>query len=211
MNGIENYIGFVIAGLVLNITPGADTIYIIARSVAQGRKAGIYSVLGICTGALCHTLFAAFGLSMILMKSAMIFNIIKILGVAYLIYLGIKMITDKSGLFENEKTRFENADLFKIYRQGFLTNLLNPKVAIFFLSLLPQFIKPEYVNGPVPFIILGLTFITTGTIWCLLLAYSASSMTKVLRKNDKIGKMMQKISGTIFIGLGLQLLFKKNN
>ena len=211
MNGIENYIGFVIAGLILNLTPGADTIYIITRSVAQGRKAGIYSVLGIGTGAICHTLFAAFGLSLILMKSVLIFSIIKYLGVAYLIYLGIKMILDKSSIFENESMKFENVDLIKIYRQGFLTNLLNPKVAIFFLSLMPQFIKPEYVNGPIPFVILGLTFITTGTIWCLFLAYSASFMTKILRKNNKIGRIMQKLSGGIFIALGLQLLLKRSN
>jgi RhtB (resistance to homoserine/threonine) family protein len=211
MNGIENYIGFVIAGLILNLTPGADTIYIITRSVAQGRKAGIYSVLGIGTGALCHTLFAAFGLSIILMKSVLIFSIIKYLGVAYLIYIGIKMILDKSSIFENESMKFENVDLIKIYRQGFLTNLLNPKVAIFFLSLMPQFIKPAYVNGPIPFLILGLTFITTGTIWCLFLAYSASSMTKILRENNKIGLIMQKISGGIFIALGLQLLLKRSN
>ncbi len=88
--------------------------------------------------------------------------------------------------------------------------MLNPKVAIFFMYLMPQFIKPEYVNGPVPFLILGLTFITTGTIWCLFLVYSASSMTKVLRNNDQIGKIMQKISGGIFILLGLQLLLKRN-
>ncbi len=211
MSGIENYIGFLIAGVILNLTPGADTIYIITRSVAQGRKAGIYSVLGIGTGALCHTFFAAIGLSMVLMKSAMIFNIVKYVGVAYLIYLGIRMILDKTPLFENDKYKFEKPDLIKIYRQGFLTNFLNPKVAIFFLSLMPQFIKPDYVNGPVPFLILGLTFITTGTIWCLFLAYSASSMTMILRKNDRIGKIMQKINGWIFITLGLHILLNRNN
>lgn len=211
MNGIENYIGFIAAGIILNLTPGADTIYIITRSIAQGRKAGIYSVLGIGTGALFHTAFAAFGLSLILMKSAVIFAVVKYLGVAYLIYLGIKMILDKTNMFENGNAKYENPDLLKIYRQGFLTNLLNPKVAIFFLSLMPQFINTEYVNGPVPFLILGLTFISTGTIWCLFLAYSASSMTRILRKNDKIGKIMQNISGGIFIALGLRLLLEKNN
>ncbi len=211
MNGIENYIGFIIAGIILNLTPGADTIYIITRSVAQGRKAGIYSILGIGTGALCHTFFAAFGLSMILMKSTVFFNVIKYAGVTYLVYVGVRMIFDKFPMFENEKYKFESPDLIKIYRQGFLTNLLNPKVAIFFLSLMPQFIKPEYVNGPIPFLILGLTFITTGTIWCLFLAYSAAFMTKILRNNDSIGKIMQKISGGIFIALGLQILLRKNN
>ncbi len=211
MNGIENYFGFLLAGIILNITPGADTIYIITRSVAQGRKAGIYSVLGIGTGALCHTLFAAFGLSVILMQSALLFQIVKYAGAAYLIFLGIKIIRDKSNLFANPKFQQENVNPVKIYKQGFLTNLLNPKVAIFYLSLMPQFIKPAYVNGPLPFLILGFTFITTGTIWCVFLAYSSSFMTKTLRENARLSKIMQKISGFIFVTLGLQLLFNKIN
>ena len=210
MSGIENYLGFILAGIIMNLTPGADSIYIITRSIAQGKKVGIYSVLGIGSGAIIHIILAAFGLSVILAKSILLFNIIKWTGAAYLIYLGIRMLIDKSKLFDNEKTEFEKADLWKIYHQGFLTNLLNPKIAIFFLSLLPQFIKPEYVNSSIPFLILGGTFLFTGTIWCLFLAYSASFMTDTLRKNDKIGKIMKKVSGYIFIGLGLQILLKKN-
>jgi RhtB (resistance to homoserine/threonine) family protein len=211
MNGIDNYPGFLLAGIILNLTPGADTIFIITRSVSQGRKAGIYSALGIGTGTIVHTAFAAFGLSILLMKSAMLFNIVKYLGVAYLFYLGFKMITDRSKLIENEKSVYEKIDILKIYRQGFFTNLLNPKVAFFFLSFLPQFINPAHASGPVPFLILGGTFITTGTIWCLFLASTASFVTETLRKNDKVGFIMQKLSGIVFIGLGLQLLFKRNN
>lgn len=210
MSGIENYLGFLFAGIIMNLTPGADSIYIITRSIAQGKKAGIYSVLGIGSGAIVHILLAAFGLSVILAKSILLFNMVKWTGTAYLIYLGIKMLLDKSDLFGKEKTEFDKVDFRKIYRQGFLTNLLNPKIAIFFLSLLPQFIKSEYVNSPIPFLILGCTFLLTGTIWCLFLAYSASFMTRTLRKNDLIGKLMKKVSGYVFIGLGLQLLFKRN-
>ena len=209
MYGIENYLGFIIAGILLNLTPGADTMYILTRSITQGRKAGIYSVLGITTGGLIHTTLAAFGLSIILAKSAFAFNTIKYIGVAYLVYLGIKMIIDKNNLFDNKTQKIETTDLFKIYRQGLLTNVLNPKMALFFLSLLPQFINPHYANGPIPFLILGLTFMTTGTIWCLILAYSASLITKTLRNNDRIGKIMQKISGFIFIGLGIKILTDK--
>lgn len=194
----------------MNLTPGADSIYIVTRSIAQGKKAGIYSALGIGSGAIIHVILAAFGLSVLLAKSILLFNIVKWAGAAYLIYLGIKMLIDKSNLFGNEKTEFEKDDLWKIYRQGFLTNVLNPKVAIFFLSLLPQFIKPEYANSSIPFLILGGTFLFTGTIWCLFLAYSASFMTGTLRKNDRIEKIMKKVSGYVFIGLGLQLLIKKN-
>ncbi len=210
MDGIENYLGFLLAGIIMNLTPGADSIYIITRSIAQGKKAGIYSVLGIGSGAIIHIILAAFGLSVLLAKSIVFFNIVKWTGAAYLIYLGIKMLIDKSHLFDNEKTEFEKTNLWKIYRQGFWTNVLNPKVALFFLSLLPQFIKPEYANNAVPFLILGGTFLFTGTIWCLFLALSASFMTNTLRKNNSIGKIMKKVSGYIFIGLGLQLLIKKN-
>ena len=210
MHGIENYLGFLLAGIVMNLTPGADSIYIITRSVTQGKKAGIYSVLGIGSGAIVHIILAAFGLSTLLAKSILLFNIVKWVGAAYLIYLGIKTFLDKSNLFDTEKTELDKVDLGKIYRQGFLTNVLNPKVAIFFLSLLPQFIKPEFASNIIPFLILGGTFLFTGTLWCLFLAYSASFMTNALRKNSKLAQVMKKLSGYVFIGLGLQLLVKKN-
>lgn len=210
MCGIDNYIGFIIAGILLNLTPGADTIYIITRSIAQGKNAGVVSVFGISTGLIFHTLLAAFGLSIILMASTKIFMAIQYLGAGYLIYLGMKMILDKSSIFENQDVAFERTDLLKIYRQGVITNVLNPKVALFFLSFLPQFICPDQASGPFPFLLLGGTFLTTGTIWCLFLAYSSSFMTKALRDNEKIGRFMQKLSGTIFIGFGLRLAFKRN-
>lgn len=209
MYGIENYMGFVIAGILLNLTPGADTMYILTRSISQGRRAGIYSVLGIGTGCLIHTLLAAFGLSIILAKSALAFNMVKYLGVAYLVYLGIKMIIEKNNLFDSQHQQLGTTDLFKIYRQGLLTNVLNPKVALFFLSLLPQFINPHYANGALPFLILGATFFATGTTWCLILAYSASFISKTLRENDKIGKILQKLSGFVFIGLGIKILTER--
>ncbi len=210
MNGIDNFLGFLFAGIVMNLTPGADSIYIITRSIAQGKKAGIYSVLGIGSGAVIHVLLSAFGLSIVLAKSILLFNIVKWTGAAYLIYLGVRMYLDKSNLFNNKKTKFEKVDLWKIYRQGFFTNMLNPKVALFFLSLLPQFIKPNYVNNTIPFLILGGTFLGTGITWCLFLAYSASFMTNTLRSNYKAAVIMKKLTGFIFIRLGLQLLFKNN-
>lgn len=209
MNGIENYLGFVVAGILLNITPGVDTIYILTRSISQGKKAGILSVLGIGTGALVHISFAAFGLSVILTTSAIVFSIIKYVGAAYLIYIGITTLISKSGNFELNSEKPKTVSFFKIYRQGFLTNLLNPKVALFFLSFLPQFVNPEYANGPIPFLILGFTFFTTGTIWCFFLAFSASFMTKTFRKNEKASRWLQKTCGSIFILLGLKLAFQK--
>lgn len=209
MAGIENYLGFLIAGILLNITPGSDSIYIITRSIAQGRKAGVYSVLGIGSGALAHILFAAFGLSALLSKSAVVFNAIKWAGALYLIYLGISACFNRNNQF-SETTDIQKISHSKIYRQGFYTNLLNPKVGLFFLSLLPQFIKPAYVENFLPFIILGGTFLFTGTAWCLFLVFSAAAVSKTLRKNNKVGHYLQKISGAVFIGLGLHILVKKS-
>jgi RhtB (resistance to homoserine/threonine) family protein len=209
MYGIQNYAAFIVAGILLNITPGSDTIYILTRSIGQGKKAGVYSVLGISTGGLVHTFFAAFGLSVILSTSAELFAFVKYIGAAYLIYLGLKMIIDKSELFRREMAQHQKMSMKKIYKQGILTNVLNPKVALFFLSFIPQFIEPGHANGPLPFIILGLTFMTTGTMWCLFLSWAASYMTKMLRNNRKIGIILQKVSGSIFILLGLHLVFEK--
>jgi RhtB (resistance to homoserine/threonine) family protein len=209
MYGIENYTGFILTAVLLNLTPGADTIYILTRSISQGQRPGVYSVLGIMSGVLVHTVLAAFGLSLILAKSTVVFHVVKYAGVAYLMYLGAKMILDKNKLFDGKAQQPENANLFQIYRQGLITNVLNPKVALFFISFLPQFINTNNANGSIPFLILGVTFMITGTIWCLILVYAASLMTKTLRVNEKIGGMMQKICGLVFVGLGIKLLTDK--
>jgi RhtB (resistance to homoserine/threonine) family protein len=209
MFGIENYLVFIVSGIILNITPGNDTIYILSRSIAQGRKAGVISVLGIGTGALAHTIMASLGLSVILSKSILLFDVIKYIGVIYLVYIGIKTIISKNNPFNNQTNIESSIDYKQIYKQGFLTNLFNPKVALFFLSFLPQFINPNINNTPIPFLILGVTFLITGTIWCLFLAYASSSLSKILRENDKFSTITHKLCGMIFIGLGLKLAFEK--
>jgi len=209
MYGIENYYAFVITAIILNITPGADTVYILTRSISQGQKAGIVSVLGIVSGAFIHVILAVFGLSIILAKSIVAFTIVKWIGALYLIYMGIQMLRSTSSLDFNKPLKASKTSVLKIYRQGLFTNLLNPKVALFFLSLLPQFVEPSHINDSLPYLILGFTFITTGTIWCLFLAISSSKMSEILRAKPTISKWMSKISGSIFLGLGLQLLFSK--
>lgn len=206
MYGIINFEVFLLTGILMNLIPGADTMYIVGRSMSQGRRAGIYSVFGIITGSLVHTLLVSFGLSLILTKSIVLFNTIKIIGVIYLVYLGIKMILDKSNIgFEACANKL---NLRKIYLQGLLTSLTNPKVSIFFIAFLPQFINAK-ASGPIPFLILGLTFTATGLLWCLFIAYFSSYVTKKLRGNEKLGKIMNRITGMIFICMGLKLLQTK--
>jgi RhtB (resistance to homoserine/threonine) family protein len=209
MFGIENYLVFIVSGIILNITPGNDTIYILSRSIAQGRKAGVVSALGIGTGALTHTIMASLGLSVILSKSILLFDIIKYAGVLYLVFIGIATIISKNNPFNSQADIERSIDYKQIYKQGFLTNLFNPKVALFFLSFLPQFINPSINNTPIPFLILGLTFLTTGTIWCLFLAYASSFLSTMLRENERISIIMHKMCGMIFIGLGLKLALEK--
>ncbi|WP_430108548.1 LysE family translocator [Paenibacillus sp. B1-33] len=207
MYGIVNYEVFLLTGILLNLIPGADTMYIVGRSISQGRKAGVYSVFGIISGSLIHTLLVAFGLSIILTKSILVFNIIKMVGVIYLIYLGIKMLLDKTNAsFSTSESQKEN--LRKIYIQGMLTSLTNPKVSLFFIAFLPQFIDTKN-SSPIPFIILGLTFSITGLLWCLFIAYFSSYVTRKIKANQRLSAYLNKITGILFIGLGLNLLRTK--
>ncbi|KYD23928.1 hypothetical protein B4110_3833 [Parageobacillus toebii] len=149
-NWLRSLFTYVNIKILMNLTPGTDTMYIISRSISQGRKAGVYSVLGISTGSFIHTLLAAFGLSIILKQSIVLFTAIKIIGAAYLICLGIKMLFQKSPL-TFEPSALQHLELRKIYMQGVITNVTNPKVALFFISFLPQFIITDNPYGPIPF------------------------------------------------------------
>jgi threonine/homoserine/homoserine lactone efflux protein len=205
MFGTHNYLTFLFSGILLNLTPGQDTIYIIGRSIAQGRRAGIISVFGIGTGALCHTIFVALGLATLLSVSPIAFNVIKYLGSTYLLYIGTRMLFRSSNIFQDNELDKEQISTFKIYVQGFLTNLLNPKVALFFLAFLPQFIDPINNYGAFSFLFLGVTFIFTGSIWCLMVALFSSYLTKFLRKDKKVTYVLNKICGILFIGLGVNI------
>ena len=209
MFGIINYKLFILSGILLNITPGADTLYILGRGISQGRKSAIISALGISAGCLVHTILAAFGLSAILEKSIFAFNIVKWIGALYLIYLGIKSFKTKENVFENvENTQVISSK--KIFLEGVVTNVLNPKVALFFLSFLPQFISTNNNYGFIPFLILGFTFIITGTLWGLILSFSSSIMTNAMKKNRNISSRLNKITGIVFITLGIKLLNTHN-
>ena len=207
MIGITSFGLFLLTAFLMNITPGTDTVYSVNRSVSQGRKVGIYSVLGISTGALVHTFMAAIGLSVIITTSVVLFTLIKLIGAGYLIYLGVRMLMQKSSNFQLANTK--NMSIKKIYIQGLLTNVTNPKVALFFISFLPQFISGDNTYGPLPFIILGLSFVLTSTAWCLLVSIFASFTTKKLRNNPKVELILNKITGVIFIGLGIKLFRTK--
>ncbi|RXT14020.1 LysE family translocator [Ammoniphilus sp. CFH 90114] len=209
MLGITNYEIFLITGIILNLTPGPDTLFILGRSMAQGRSAGVCSALGINAGAVIHTILAAIGLSVILSKSILAFTILKYLGAMYLLYLGARSLlakNDQLSVKEGGKMRLQ-----KIFLEGMLTNVFNPKVALFFLAFLPQFIEPHNSYGMLPFLVLGVTFVVTGTIWCLIVAFFSSKFTIQLRNNRRASSLLNKASGLLFVGLGIHLLFTKSS
>ena len=179
MTDINNLWLFLSASFILWITPGPDTMYILARTIAQGRVAGIVSVLGIGTGILAHTLLAAIGISAIVAASSIAFTLIKVFGAAYLIYLGIQAIRNGQGLHSSPTINAQSKQT--IYWQGFLSNLHNPKIAIFFLAFLPQFISPHTDNIALALTSLGCLFVIGGSLWCFLLVSTVSTTPRHVR------------------------------
>lgn len=210
MFGLHSLPLYVASCILLNVTPGQDTMYILGRTLAQGRKAGILSVMGIMTGVLGHTLLAAFGLSAVLAASAAAFSVVKFAGAAYLIWIGIGYI--RGSATNNGFAGAEPEGAVQpgaVFRQGVLTNLLNPKVALFFLSFLPQFVDPGTPYVFIPFLMLGMIFFSTGSIWCLVLVQGASWATGRLGRSASAGRVLKKATGALFVGLGIRLALSK--
>jgi threonine/homoserine/homoserine lactone efflux protein len=202
MLGIENFYLFLIAGLALNFTPGPDMLYVAARSVSQGRGAGLVSSLAISTGGLVHTLAAALGLSAVVSYSATAFMMVKMAGALFLIYLGVRAWLDAKKPVASNGITIE--PLGKVFAQGVMVNVLNPKVALFFVAFLPQFASPESGLFTVQIIVLGLVFNTTGTMVNSLVALIASAAGQWLRRPSTQG-MGRRFSGVIYTAMGVGL------
>jgi threonine/homoserine/homoserine lactone efflux protein len=210
MFGIHDYWLFIGTGILLNLTPGQDTMFILGRSLGGGLRAGIASAFGIAVGSICHTLAAALGFSAIIATSAIAFTIVKLLGAAYLIFLGARMLLSRAPAQGDDFGAPAKASQpWSCFRQGILTNVLNPKVALFFLAFLPQFIDPSSPAKPLAFLALGATFITTGLAWCLVLAGTAARLRSFFLRNRNVRTMIDRVIGTLFLTLGLRLAWSK--
>jgi threonine/homoserine/homoserine lactone efflux protein len=208
MLGIHDFGIFLATGVLLNLTPGQDTFYILGRSISQGRVAGLASVLGISSGGLVHTLAAAAGLSALLATSAAAFLVLKLLGASYLVYLGIRMLLARSSPASIPST-FSSSGFSAVYCQGLLTNVLNPKVALFFLAFMPQFIDGNSPNKFLSFVALGICFVVTGTIWCICLAWFGSLIGDRLRRSTTCASILKRTAAALFIFLGARLATTK--
>jgi threonine/homoserine/homoserine lactone efflux protein len=203
MFGIHDYALFVATGVLLNLMPGQDTLYIVSRSITQGQRIGIAAAFGISAGTIVHSLAAALGLSAVLASSASAFMVLKIAGAAYLVYLGVGMLTSVGTTAQT--TDIPPASAWTAFRQGLLTNVLNPKVALFFLALMPQFISPTSSSKVAAFLTLGFTFVATGTIWCLALAVMGARVREMLVHRPRGVTMFRQAAGAFFVLLGVRV------
>jgi threonine/homoserine/homoserine lactone efflux protein len=249
MLGIVNYGAFVAAALILNLTPGVDTLYILGKSVTGGPRVGIASALGISGGLVVHTLLLAFGLTLILVGVPPLFWALKILGACYLAIMGVRTLLSRQPLelpSDTQPTGEAGEDMRKAcgaqeaqgdkgdgpglggdkrnrplchlgggrdaggagraFVQGAVTNITNPKIALFFLAFLPQFVDPLAATGPLPFVLLGLTFICTSTVWCVLLALAAGQFRRLLERHPRLPLVTSRIVGLLYLALGISIL-----
>lgn len=208
MPGIHDLPLFIISGLLLNITPGADSLYIATRSASQGMKAGVAAALGIGAGCFVHIFAAALGLSAILAASSTAFAVVKYAGAAYLVYIGISMLRSRPAAAATGTIAVPAAPLRSIFAQGFLTNVLNPKVALFFLAFVPQFIVPAAPDKALAFVVLGTIFNFNGTLWNLGLAWAAARVGS-FSASRRLGAWLSRAVGGLFVLLGIRLALSK--
>jgi len=204
---------FCVAVLLLNLTPGPDTAFIVGQSVAYGRRMGLMSVLGISTGCVVHTTALALGLSAFLAASAGAFTAIKVVGAAYLVFLGGRMIvaslraSSRTAIVARRVPTAANASPHRAYVQGFVTNVLNPKVVLFFLSFFPQFVATSSDAKAMAFVALGAIMIAISTVYNGLVAWLAGGVTQRIRSAPRVKAWLDRSIGSAFIALGARLAF----
>ena len=211
MPDLHHLLLFIAAGWLLNLTPGPDVLYIVSHSLRSGLRAGIVAGLGITAGCFVHIVAAALGVSALMAASTTAFTLLKWAGAAYLLWIGLKMLLTRAPASPvADLGMAEPAPLKTIFLGGFWTNVLNPKVALFFLAFVPQFIAPGTTNTPLAFLMLGTLFninaIPVNIGWALLAAWMAKRMDTVRRGMH----WLDRVAGAMFIGFGLKLAFTDN-
>ncbi|HEX8785283.1 MAG TPA: LysE family translocator [Telluria sp.] len=205
MLGIHDLPLFVATGLLLNLLPGPDSLLIMSRSATQGWRAGSAAALGIGTGTVVHILAAAFGLSAVLATSAAAFTGVKLVGAAYILYMAVGLLRSKRRDGQAAPPLLPRLPYRKIFAQGFLTNVLNPKVALFFLALVPQFINADAPNKALAFIVLGGIFNINGMLWCNALALFTAQASARIKLHPAVSLWLNRATGGLFVWLGVKL------
>ncbi len=195
------FVFFVSASLALVLIPGPNHLYIMARGLSQGRAAALVSAVGVEVATLVHIAAAAAGLSYVIARSATLFAIVKWAGVAYLVYLGIRAFTGGDGAAARTP---ERQPLRKVFLEGVVVNLLNPKVTLYFLAFLPQFVRPEAGSPAAQIVVLGLTLLALGTLSDIVYAFAAGALSDRLTSR---ARALRRLSGVVYLGLGVATAF----
>lgn len=209
MFGIHDLPLFVISGLLLNIMPGPDSLLIMTRSATQGWRAGVAASLGIGAGTLVHIFAAALGLSALLSTSATAFTVVKLVGAAYILTMAVGLLRSRKATRETTAPALPALPYRKIFAQGFLTNVLNPKVALFFLAFVPQFIHADAPNKALAFVVLGCIFNFNGMLWCSALALTTAKASERIKLNPTVSLWLNRATGGLFVWLGVKLALSK--
>lgn len=219
--GMHDVPVFVVSVLLLNLTPGPDTAFIVGRSIAQGRRAGMLSALGIGLGCCVHALAAALGLSALVAASPTAFAVIQYMGAAYLIWLGVRLVLGsgaakavahapvESGPVTAAPTRADPWTGPRIFWQAFFTNVLNPKVVFFFLSFFPQFIDVHAESRTLGLGLLGVLFVVISTAYNSTLAWTAGTLTARLRRQASVQQWLMRLTGAAFVAIGFKLALSR--
>lgn len=202
---------YVVAAALIIVSPGPDFLYVMTRGMAQGRRAGVLSAAGISLGLLFHTSFAALGLSAILRSSEQAFSVVKYAGAAYLVYIGLQSLLSKRGALALEVEARRNADGILILKQGVMTNILNPKAIITFMAIIPQFVRPERGDATLQIILLGCTLSLLAVLWFSLVGYFSGVIGSFVSTRPWFRQTMQRLMGTVLIGLGVRLAFQRRS
>ena len=205
MFGIHDLALFIASGLLLNITPGVDFLYVLGRGATRGFGAGVWAALGIGAGCFVHITAAALGLSALLATSAAAFTLVKWIGAAYLAYMGVSMLLRRGRLGVSLPQPSEQRSMRQVFAQGFATNVLNPKVALFFLAFVPQFIDAHSPTKVQAFLVLGTIFNTTGTLWNIFVAWVSAFLARRLEVASRAGLWLNRCLGALFVALGVRL------
>lgn len=205
MTDLNYWVVFFSAVLALNLSPGPDLLYIVSRTVAQGRKVGLASAAGLWVGATVHAVAVALGLSALLVASAKLFLLVKYVGAAYLVYLGIQALRSKGTKYAPVQDKGATTTPARAFRQGILVDLLNPKVAIFFMAFLPQFVRPNHGHPSLQLLVLGVLVILVAIPVETSCVLAASRTTDFLRRNPRTSVWLERMLGTVLVALGVRL------
>jgi len=203
---IYTLFGFLCASMALTISPGPDNIFVMTQGITRGRRAAIVTALGMCSGITVHTTAAAFGISAIFYSSAAVFNLVKYAGAGYLLYLAYKAV---SGSGATVPVNSENIPVAALFRRGFIMNVLNPKVALFFLAFLPQFVNPAAGQLPLQMSLLGLVFMLQAVVIFSLIGWFSGSVGRQLLTKPHIAKYFDRLTAGVFAGLSLKLVLSE--